>query len=217
MIELDHLAVAGETLDAATEHVEAALGVPLQPGGEHVHFGTHNRLLGLEDGLYLEAIAINPAGPKPNLTRWFDLDRFSGAPRLCNWIARTGDLAGEIGRLRVDRVDVGQPVALARGDLRWQMAVPASGVLPFDNLFPALIEWQGDLHPAPMLRPSGCRLARLVIAHPDAAELRALLAPILAPTPIPTPITAEDRIVIEPGASAIQAEFDTPHGRRVLR
>ena len=92
MLELDHLAVSGATLEAARAAVEDALGVPMQPGGEHDVFHTHNTLLGLEDGLYLEAIAINPAAPTPDRPRWFDLDRFEGSARLSNWICRTDDI-----------------------------------------------------------------------------------------------------------------------------
>ncbi len=55
---LDHLAVSGETLEAAQNYVEEALGVSMQTGGEHAVFHTHNKLMGLADGLYLEAIAI---------------------------------------------------------------------------------------------------------------------------------------------------------------
>ena len=71
-MELDHIAVAGACLEAAAAHVEEALGVALQSGGEHQRFGTHNRLLGLADGLYLEAIAIDPCAPDPDRPRWFD-------------------------------------------------------------------------------------------------------------------------------------------------
>ncbi len=60
LITFDHIAIAGETLEAARAYVEDALGVTLQDGGAHDVFFTHNALLGLEDGLYLEAIAINP-------------------------------------------------------------------------------------------------------------------------------------------------------------
>ena len=77
-MELDHFAIAANTLAEATAHVEEALGVPLQPGGEHAVFGTHNRLLGLADGLYLEAIAIDPEATPERSPRWFDLDSFSG-------------------------------------------------------------------------------------------------------------------------------------------
>jgi hypothetical protein len=200
-MHLDHLAVAGASLEAAAAHLEAALGLPLQPGGEHARFGTHNRLLGLEDGLYLEAIAIDPNAPAPDGPRWFDLDRLTGRPHLRTWIARVDDLDAALAR----HPDAGEPLALERGDLRWRMAVPPSGVLPFDNLFPALIEWQGAAHPSARLAPSGARLTRLIVAHPEAAALRALLSDLTDP-----------RVVIEPGAPALRAEIATPHGLRVL-
>ncbi|MFB9151392.1 VOC family protein [Roseovarius ramblicola] len=201
-MELDHLAVAGETLEGAAAHVEAALGLPMQPGGAHPKFGTHNRLMGLGEGLYLEAIAIDPDAPVPDCPRWFDLDRLSGPPHLRNWIVRVDDLDVALSR----HGDAGAPLDLARGDLRWRMAVPGDGRLPFDNLFPALIEWQAGGHPADRLPDSGARLARLVVTHPEAAALRTALSGLNDP-----------RVVFEPGAPALRAEIATPHGPRVLQ
>lgn len=200
-MELDHLALAARTLDAASDAIESALGVAMQPGGRHQMFSTHNRLLGLEGGLYLEAIAIDPDAPDPGRARWFDLDRFQGPARLCNWICRTGDLEATLAQMPAG---AGDPVGLSRGDLRWRMAVPESGRLPFDNLFPALIQWQGTLHPGAVLAPSGCALRRLVVTHPEADGLREML-------PLSTP-----RVVFETGPAALMAEIDTPHGLRVL-
>ncbi len=197
---LDHLAVAGETLEEASAHIEQALGVRLQAGGKHEKFGTYNRLLGLRDGLYLEAIAIDPEAPNPQRTRWFDLDRFAGSPRLTNWICRVPDIEAS---LTVFPDGVGQPIDLARGALRWRMAVPPNGRLPFDNLFPALIQWEGDLHPAQMLQDSGCRLRRLIVCHPDALDLAKSLG-------------ALDHVVFDSGPAALCAEIETPHGLRVL-
>lgn len=202
MIELDHLAVAAPTLDDGRKYVEETLGVVLQPGGQHAHFGTHNLLLGLEDGLYLEVIAVDPSAPAPGYPRWFDLDRFTGAPRLHNWICRSTDLNTVLQAMP----DAGAPVALSRGDLRWQMAVPPSGILPFDNLFPALIEWQGKAHPAPRLTASGCRLDRLIISHPRADDLKSALAGRLE----------DRRIVYEAGDPGLRAELSTPSGPKVL-
>lgn len=176
-IELDHLAVASTTLEEASAHVQKALGVSLQQGGEHAVFHTHNTLLGLEDGLYLEAIAINPDAPVPQRARWFDLDRFQGPARLTNWICRCDDLDATLAALPDG---FGAPVQLQRGDLRWRMAVPQSGILPFDNCAPALIEWQGDAHPAQRLDVSGCRLTQLEVYHPAAETLSDLLSPLLA-------------------------------------
>jgi len=199
---LDHLAVAGTSLEAARACVEDALGARMQPGGQHAVFGTHNALMGLEDGLYLEAIAIDPAQPSPDRPRWFDLDRFDGPPRLQNWICRTDDMA----ELADCPTGAGTPVDLARGDLRWQMAVPDDGILPFDNIWPALIRWQVSAHPANALAPTGIALKRLILSHPEASDLRAALARVLT----------DPRIQVEPGAPALRAEFDTPHGPRAL-
>ncbi|RLK11145.1 VOC family protein [Ruegeria conchae] len=197
---LDHLAVAGETLEEASDHIEQALGVRLQDGGKHEKFGTYNRLLGLRDGLYLEAIAIDPDAPNPQRTRWFDLDRFSGSPRLTNWICQVPDIEAS---LTAFPDGVGQPIDLNRGALRWRMAVPPNGRLPFDNIFPALIQWQGDLHPAQMLQDSGCQLQRLIVCHPDALDLAKGLG-------------ALDYVVFDSGPAALRAEIETPHGLRVL-
>ena len=202
-MRLDHLAVSAMTLEEGVAHVEAALGVALAPGGQHPLMATHNRLLGLGD-VYLEVIAADPAAPPPARPRWFDLDRFSGTPRLTNWIAACDDLEAEVAQ---GPKGVGVPVALARGDLRWQMAVPATGRLPFDDAFPALIRWDGTLHPAGLLPDAGVRLLRLEIAHPQAADLRTALDGRLA----------DPRVVIVPGPEkAMQASFATPGGTRRL-
>lgn len=199
---LDHLAVAGTTLAEAAAHTEEALGVRLGTGGSHARFGTHNRLIGLEDGLYLEAIAIDPDQQPQQLPRWFDLDNFTGPARLAHWILRAEDLDREQALLPPH---ARSPVAMQRGGLSWLMTVPQDGVQPFDNVFPSVLQWQSP-PPAAGLPQSGCRLRRLTLSHPQAAELRAALDRILA----------DPRIAVEPGAPALQAEFDTPHGSRRL-
>jgi len=202
MLELDHLAVVADGLEAGRAAVEETLGVALQPGGAHAYFGTHNLLLGLEDGLYLEVIAVDPEASDPGVTRWFDLDRMQGAPRLGNWICRSDDLEAMVARFP----EAGAQVTLSRGDLNWRMAVPRDGRLPFGNCFPALMQWDCATHPAARLAASGCRLQRLVVAHPDSAELAAQLAPVLA----------DERVAFEPGAPGLRAEIMTPSGLRVL-
>ena len=200
MLTLDHLAVSAETLAEGVAAVETALGVTLAGGGQHPHMATHNRLLGLGD-LYLEVIAIDPDAPPPTWPRWFDLDHFSGPPRLTNWVARTDDLAAAVAQAPSG---IGLPVALSRGPYRWQMAVPADGRLPFDGAYPALIQWQPPHHPTAALPESHVRLTRLELAHPQAEALRAALA------------LTDPRLHIVPGPRAMRATFSTPHGPRTL-
>lgn len=201
-LKLDHLAVSATSRDNARAHIEDALGTAMQVGGEHARFGTHNHLMGLENDLYLEAISIDPNAPKPDRPRWFDLDTFAGAPRLTNWICAVNDIDAACAYWP----KAGEPVALERGDLRWQMAVPATGTLPFDGHFPPLIEWVGTLHPLQMLSPTKVKMHALTIRHPKAEELCALLGPIKN-GPVRFEIGNEPELF---------AEFDTPHGRRVL-
>lgn len=204
MLELDHIAVAANSLDEGRAYVEQTLGIPLAPGGQHPLMGTHNLLVGLEDGLYFEVIAIDPDAPKPAHPRWFDLDNFSGPPRLTNWVCRTPDITAAL----ADLPDAGTALDITRGDLRWFMAVPADGCLPFDNIHPAVMQWQGEAHPAPRLPQSGARLTALRVFHPQAEALRDRLAPHLEDARI-SYHTAD--------APALEAVFDTPHGERVLR
>ena len=79
-MQLDHLAITCASLEDGTAWAEERLGVPLEPGGRHDRFGTHNRLISLGPGLYLEVIAPEP-GTTPAVPRWFDLNHAT-APRL---------------------------------------------------------------------------------------------------------------------------------------
>ncbi len=198
MLRLDHLVISAERLADGVAAIEALLG-PMAGGGRHDAFGTHNRLISLGD-LYLEVIAADPDAPPPGRPRWFDLDRFSGPPRLTNWVVACDDLAAE---LALGPPGLGAPMGLARGDYRWQMAVPADGVLPFAGAFPALIAWQGPLHPARALPDQGFRLAHLTLVHPKAASLQAALAGRLADPRL--------RIVQGP-AAGLSATLQTPRG-----
>lgn len=203
MLRLDHLAVSALTLEDGVAAVQTALGITLAPGGKHAHMGTHNCLLGLGD-IYLEVIATDPAVAAPAWPRWFDLDNFEGKPRLTNWIAGCDDLDAE---LALSPDGTGRPVSLSRGDLRWRMAVPSDGHLPFDGCFPALIEWQGQLHPAPRLPDVGVRLDHLEISHPNGAALQKALSGRVM----------DARLSFHAGPQkAMRATFTTPNGLRVL-
>ena len=162
---LDHLAVACTDLAEGTAWVESQLGVKMQPGGQHLRYGTHNTLLGLGD-IYLEVIAPDPEVAPSDGRRWFGLDDFQGPPRLANWICQT---------THFDPI-AGPPMALARGDLRWQLTVPEDGTLPFGGAYPTLIKWaDGTRHPVQQLDDSGCRLTQLTIHHPTADRIAAMI------------------------------------------
>lgn len=202
LARIDHIIVCAEDLDSGSAHVESALGVTPAGGGAHLGWGTHNRLLSLGD-IYLEVIAPNPDDAAPGRPRMFDMDRFSGAPRLKNWVFRTDRLSDAIAYAPED---IGEPEALGRDRFQWEITVPDRGHLPFGGAFPALIQWEGD-HPAPLLPDSGCRVVSLTITHPEADAFSTALAPFLG----------DPRVTIQTGEKiTFSAEIDTPSGRRTL-
>jgi len=183
---LDHLVIAAADLASGVAWLEDRLRLPIQPGGEHAYFGTHNALLGLQ-GSYLEVIAINPAAPAPHTPRWFGLDtpemqrRLAAGPALIHWVATVQDLDTA---LRLSPEGHGQPLALSRGNSRWQLSVPPSGELPLGGVLPSLIEWE-SVSPSARLSDSGLRLDGLHLTTPDPARLqRALTALGFTGTPV---------------------------------
>ena len=198
MLVLDHLAVACTHLDEGTAWVEDRLGVTLQTGGQHPRYGTHNTLLGLADGIYFEVIAKDPHAIPEAGHSWFDLDRFSGPPRLANWICQTDNITN------APQV-AGAPRALTRGDLSWQITVPDDGGLPYGGAFPTLIEWaEGTKHPAGRLASSGCKLLRFEVTHPDMKTISQMMS------------LDDPRITLSVGDFAMHATFETPQGIRTL-
>ncbi|KAA9009916.1 VOC family protein [Histidinibacterium aquaticum] len=194
-MKLDHLAIACATLSEGAAWAETRLGVALEHGGSHAHYGTHNRLLGLGD-IYLEVIAPDP-GAASDGPRWFGLDH-AGAPRLATWLCAVEDLDVALGETPFD---AGRPVPLARGDLSWRIAVPEDGHLPMEGAWPTLLEWApGTLHPADRLRDSGCRLQSLTVRHPDAATIATRFGDV------------DPRVTIEEGPLGLTAVIDTPNG-----
>lgn len=177
--ELDHLVIAAATLEQGCDYVASGLGVRPQTGGKHVAMGTHNALLRLGPGTFLEVIAIDPGAAAPARPRWFDLDEarmraaLAEGPRLVHFVARTRDIDA---LRRAVRLDPGPVQAMARGDFRWRITIPDDGHLPGAGLVPTLIQWDGDAHPADALPDAGLRIAALAGEHPDPAPIRAALA-----------------------------------------
>lgn len=158
--ELDHLVVAARTLEEGAAWVEERLGASPVLGGKHPTMGTHNRLLLIGPGTFLEVIAVDPEAAALARARWFDLDspamreRLGEGPALIHWVERTVDLDAAL-RDYAEPVEI---LSLARGPYRWRIGVPRDGRRPGGGALATLIQWEGELHPADALPESGCRL-----------------------------------------------------------
>ena len=201
MLEIDHIVVTAATLDEGTVFLEAALGVALSDIGHHEKMGTHNRLIGLGNGVYAEVIAIDPDGADPGVPRWYGLDDHAGSPRLSHWAARSTDLGAS---LENAPPGVGVPKSLQRAHYRWRFAIPPTGHLPFDDMVPALLQWEGDAHPAAALPTHGCALIGLFVTHPDMEKMLDQMPELQGMAGVAFSTGA---------APGLRAEIDTPRGR----
>jgi hypothetical protein len=205
----DHIIVAARTLDEGVAWVESRLGVSMSPrrGGEHDRQATHNALLSLGPDFYLEVIAINPNAPVPSHPRWFGMDALDpiAPPSLHHWVSQTDNLEAA---LSASAIKTGVIEPMTRGTLRWLITIAEDGSLQCDGTMPSLIEWQSQPHPATTLTDIGCRLVKLEVQHPRAAEMQESFDAIGMVDP-------RIQLAASRGPKLI-ATIDTPNGLRTL-
>ena len=203
---LDHIVITAPSLASGVEYVRGILGIAPGPGGEHPRMGTHNALLKLGATTYLEVIAVNPSATPPARARWFELDRLGpdASPRLSAWVARSSDLK---------TVAVASPIPLGmvesatRGDLAWNITLPAGGGLVEGGVVPMVIEWTSGSHPAGRLPDLGLSLELLELAHPRPEAIESVLRWI----------GFEGSVSVQQGeAPALKARVRTPGGTKTL-
>ncbi|MCH1412572.1 MAG: VOC family protein [Rhodobacteraceae bacterium] len=203
-IKFDHFAIATEDLEKTVINLERILKFPFLTGGEHKMFGTHNRLFRLGD-VYLEVIAINRFATTQQKPRWFDLDNFSGKPRIATWIAKTDNILDLLPNIWDNP---GEIKKLSRDNLEWDFTVPVQGKMPMDGAAPALINWGSTRHPTLSMSDNNCRLDRFVVNTPFAEDLGSIIKKILF----------DERIQFEFSQQiSFEAHIETPSGKVILK
>lgn len=166
---LDHLVIGAIDLKQGVDYVREHLGVDIPSGGKHPRMGTHNCLTQLSDETFLEVIAIDPDADMVHRPRWFGLDdpyikaRLKESPCLLTWVVNTDDITTALG---ASEMSFGQPQPLSRDNLRWYFGVPDDGRLLAGGIFPYIISWQIEKHPAAQMKDLGIRLNSLKICTP---------------------------------------------------
>lgn len=169
--QIDHLILGIDDLDRGVKAFEAATGVNPVYGGKHPG-GTHNALVSLGDGMYLEILAVqegvtvqgNSAGLKEMKTL-----------TPIGWAVSSKDSAQLRNRLSASGIAVSEPVDGSRttptgSKLSWQsfLLKESSPEVPF------FIVWsEQTAHPS-TTSPSGCKLQRWSIASPRVKDLEQL-------------------------------------------
>ena len=182
---LDHLVITTVDLAAACDECEARLGVRPEPGGTHPQFGTHNALLGLGKGAYVEIIAIDPdAEARPQYP--FNLAEVTGS-QACTFAVHPQDLDQSAASLLDEQgLAVGPAGPGSRSTpegtvLNWRLTAPLaadpSGLVPF------LIDWQGGPSPADSIT-SQVELVGWGGSHPRPTTIAAALDQLGVPVQV---------------------------------
>ena len=129
---IDHIVIVVNDLEQATKDYEQ-LGFTVVPGGKHP-VGSHNVLISLVDGSYIEIIAFYREALDH---RWWDpLQR---GERLVDFCMQTDDLKGDTAKLRTAGIEINDPVPWSRTrpdgyELKWLLSLAQGshrGVAPF--------------------------------------------------------------------------------------
>ena len=209
MLAFDHLAITSHKLSSGMDYIRRVFGVEIPLGGQHHFMGTHNAVMAVGDGIYIEVIAIDPSLPVPPYPRWFGLgnaafeDRLKDQPLLTHYVLRTPDIDATLAALSPQlREKLGPVHKASRGDLSWKITIHESGLPPEGGCLPALIEWNGKPPQYDMTSP-GPQFDRLHLCHPDLEGLTSNLTQMGAGD-----LMANGLICLEKSAVQLKADFN---------
>jgi len=109
-VELDHLILGINDLQRGVAAFNRFTDVTPQPGGEHPGRGTHNALVSLGDGRYLEIVAPISTHPDSTLA---DLSAMKELTPM-GWALHTHDISALVTRLRANGFTISDPAAGSR-------------------------------------------------------------------------------------------------------
>ena len=210
-LAVDHLVWCAATLQEGMDAFEELSGVKPCVGGQHQGLGTHNALVSLGEGVYLEILAKDPAQEVE--PKWIGID-CPRKPCLASWCARAppgpGNLEAMAARAAEAGYDPGPATSFSRQNtkgetLKWRLACEGfragHAALPFGGVVPFVVDWSVNplAHPAE-IAPSGCRLLQLRAWHPDVEAASRALSALGA------------SLALEPGEPRLEAVLETPKG-----
>jgi catechol 2,3-dioxygenase-like lactoylglutathione lyase family enzyme len=134
----DHFIVLVNDLDAAIDAYRQ-LGFDARAGGVHPAFGSHNALVALADGAYLELVAFNDPALAAKTFWGAGVAKLRAGEGFGGYVLASDDLASDVAQLKQRALNVGEPSAGSRlrpdgQRVAWRIALfddSPVGVLPF--------------------------------------------------------------------------------------
>lgn len=202
---VDHFMWAARDLDSACDEFENLTGVRPVFGGVHKGFGTHNSLVSLANGSYMEVLALDPEQQvdHPIAQEIAELS----VPEILAFHIQRADLESAVAVLEKWNIPVNGPFDLSRRRpdgklLEWRVLLPESP--QYKHAVPVFIDWMEAPHPS-ATAPTGCELVHFEVGHPRRDELVKLYAALEVDIP-----------VVQSSYAYAKAVLQTPKGEVVL-
>lgn len=175
--KIDHIVYCVDDMDEAIRFFQNEVGVSPIIGGKHIAKGTHNAILSVGQGCYLEILAVDAANSKVTSSRWMGVDLVD-RPTVTRWCLKSSSLHDDSMLLQRYNGELGMVTAglreLPSGQLlKWQLSEPLSS--PAVDIVPFLIDWsESDSHPTFGL-PVDLALTAVTLYHPNPTLIQPLL------------------------------------------
>ncbi|WP_299683422.1 VOC family protein [uncultured Dokdonia sp.] len=172
---IDHIVYAVSDLDTACKEFEKKLGVTPIFGGHHTSEGTKNALINLQDGMYLELIAIDHSNKNSMQNRWMGVDVLT-KNQITRFALKSKNLEKDSTILKKYHPAMG---GLKNGSrhtasglvLQWELLMPLP--TPEVELIPFVLDWsKSNTHPHELLPNMGCSLVDIYATHPTPEKIR---------------------------------------------
>jgi len=173
---IDHIVYTVPELQAGIKLIHEKLGVEPIYGGKHNQEGTHNALVKLGKGCYLEIIAPDPENNDIDPPRWMGVDLIK-QPCITRWAVKSSDIQSDIKHISALNNDLGrskegQRVTSSQSLLKWQLSVPLAK--PLVEPIPFLIDWKDSDHPSDHLEDT-CRIESFELFYQKPEKLSKIL------------------------------------------
>ncbi len=134
----DHFIILTSNLDAATQTYRR-LGFEVRPGGEHPAMGSHNALIAIADGTYIELVGFKDTALAVKSYWRAGVERLQIGEGFGGYVLASSDLAGDVAQIKQRTLvyDEPKPGSRIRPDgqrVEWQTAMfngSPIGLLPF--------------------------------------------------------------------------------------
>ncbi len=199
---LDHIVYCVPDLKIAMAAFSEKFGIPIPFGGQHLTQGTHNAIMNLGEGCYLEFLAIDKFNTSIQAPRWMGIDLLE-SQKITRWALKTKNIFADAVVLKQadfthHEIKKGSRKTPDGNTLKWELIVPLGK--PEVDVLPFMVDWKDSIHPTVNL-PDICKLKAIRLTHPDGNKL--------------TPILNELGLDLEIGVgeeTRIEIEVETPNG-----